>query len=56
MLVATVWRRRRDGRVVGGRARRLLIAESDPALRLLVVQRFSREGFDVVEVAEPGDA
>jgi DNA-binding response OmpR family regulator len=39
--------------VLGGPARRVLIAESDPALRRLLVQRFRREGLDVVEMAEP---
>jgi DNA-binding response OmpR family regulator len=37
----------------GGAARRLLIAESDPALRRLLVQRFRREGYEVAEVADP---
>ena|SRR5215211_3257495 len=39
--------------MAAGDRRRLLIAESDPALRRLLVHRFSREGFDVTEVSEP---
>jgi len=32
---------------------RLLVAESDPALRRLLVHRFTREGFDVTELPDP---
>jgi DNA-binding response OmpR family regulator len=34
-------------------ARRLLIAESDAALRRLLVQRYTREGFEVTELPDP---
>ena len=39
--------------MAGGAVRRVLIAESDPALRRLLVQRMSREGFEVGDLAEP---
>jgi DNA-binding response OmpR family regulator len=39
--------------VVRDAGRRVLVAESDPAVRRLLVQRLGREGFDVIEMAEP---
>jgi len=34
-------------------SRRLLVAESDPGVRHLLLYRLTMDGFDVVEVAEP---
>src|SRR3954451_9327721 len=44
---------REEGRVAGATPRRLLIAESDPALRRLLAQRFLREGYEVTELPDP---
>src|SRR5690349_20696705 len=38
------------------RGARILIAESDPAVRRLLLQRYTREGFDVIELPDPLDA
>ena len=39
--------------MAGATPRRLLIAESDPALRRLLVQRYLREGYEVTELPDP---
>jgi two-component system phosphate regulon response regulator PhoB len=39
--------------MAGGLPRRLLVAETDPALRRLVVQRFGREGYEVLDLDDP---
>jgi DNA-binding response OmpR family regulator len=43
----------KGGGVVRDAGRRVLVAESDPAVRRLLVQRLDREGFDVIEMVEP---
>jgi two-component system phosphate regulon response regulator PhoB len=40
--------------VTRGERGRLLVADRDAALRRLISKRFEREGYDVVEVADPG--
>jgi len=41
---------------VGGPRARVLVAEDDPALRQLIVQRMRREGFEVLEACSGDDA